>query len=76
MPTFVNAHPWLAKAVSLAGGQIVRVGSKPWAHFHGEDAAERAKPVEAVYEQVHGFKRKGLKPWREDQQFDYAIRLD
>lgn len=76
MPAFVKAHPWLAEVVTLAGGQIVRVGSKPWAYFHGEDAIERAKPVEVVYEQIHGYKRNGSKPWREDQQFDYAIRLD
>lgn len=76
MPTFVNAHPWIAKAVKQAGGQLIRVGSKPWAHFHGEDAEERAKPVKTVYEQVHGYKCTGMKPWREGQTFDYAIRLD
>jgi ABC-type nitrate/sulfonate/bicarbonate transport system substrate-binding protein len=76
MPTWVNAHPWLAEAVKKAGGRIVRIGSKPWAHFNGDDANERAKAVELVYEQVHGFKCIGVKPWREDQQFDYAIRLD
>lgn len=76
MPTFVNVHPWLVKAVREAGGQVVRIGSKPWAHFHGADAAERAKAVEVVYEQVHGYKRTGVKPWRDGQDFDYAIRLD
>jgi len=76
MPTFVNAHPWLVEAVKKAGGQVVRVGSKPWAHFDGENAKERARAVEVVYEQIHGYKCSGMKPWREDQDFDYAIRLD
>ncbi|KIL37949.1 hypothetical protein SD70_29610 [Gordoniibacillus kamchatkensis] len=76
MPTWVNAHPWLAEAVKQAGGQVVRIGSKPWAHFNGPDAVERAKAVEDVYEKVHGWRRSGVRPWREDQDFDYAIRLD
>lgn len=76
MPTIVNAHPWLSEAVKNAGGQVVRIGTKPWAHFHGQDAAERAKAVEEVYVQVHGYKCNGIRPWREDQKFDYAIRLD
>lgn len=76
MPTFVNAHPWLKEAVLKAGGQVVRIGSKPWAHFHGDDAKERAKAVEAVYQQVHGRQCHGVGPWRKDQQFNYAIRLD
>jgi hypothetical protein len=76
MPTWVNAHPWVAESVKNAGGQLVRIGSKPWAHFNGADAAERARAVEEVYEKVHGHKCYGLRPWRADQKFDYAIRLD
>lgn len=76
MPTFKQAHPWLAKAVQEAGGQVVRIGTKPWAHFKGEDAEERAQPVLKIYEQVHGFKGSGTRPWRPDQTFDFAIRLD
>jgi hypothetical protein len=76
LPTWVNAHPLLAESVKNAGGQIVRIGSKPWAHFNGVDAAERAKAVEVVYEKVHGIKCQGMAPWREGQTFDYAIRLD
>jgi hypothetical protein len=76
MPTVVNAHPWLAEAVKKAGGQVVRIGTKPWAHFYGSDGVERAKAVESVFELVHGYKCRGTKPWREDQKFDYAIRLD
>lgn len=76
MPTFVKAHPWLAEAVKEAGGQVVRIGSKPWAHFNGPDAKEKAENVEEVYKTIHGYKCNGLRPWREDQNFDYAIRLD
>ncbi|ULL17504.1 hypothetical protein DVH26_25460 [Paenibacillus sp. H1-7] len=76
MPTWVNAHPLIAEAVKKAGGQVVRISSKPWAHFNGPDAAERAKPAEKVYEQVHGCLYRGIRPWRDDQKFDYAIRLD
>jgi hypothetical protein len=76
LPTFVHAHPWLVEAVKKAGGQLIRVGSKPWAHFHGSDASERAQGDEAVYEQVHGYQVIGVRPWRDDQEFDYAIRLD
>lgn len=76
MPTFINAHPWIANAVSTAGGEIIRCGSKPWAHFRGSDAAERARTVEEVYEQIHGYKCSGMRPWREGQDWDYAIRLD
>ena len=76
MPTYVNAHPWIAKAVQDAGGTMVRAGSKPWAEFNGPDAAVRAKAVETIFEQVHGYACTGLRPWREDQRFDYTIRLD
>ena len=76
MPTFVKAHPELAAAVRKAGGQIVRNGSKPWAEFYGPDAAERAKQVTEVYQQLYGHKCDGMRPWRPDQKFDYTIRLD
>lgn len=75
MTGLVIAHPWLTEAVKQAGGQLVRVGSKPWAHFSGTDALERAKAVDVVYEQVHGYPCT-MYPPRRDDKFDYAIRLD
>lgn len=76
MPTFADTQPEVAKAVHEAGGSLVRVGSKPWAHFYGPDAQERAKPVIAVFKEVHGYECRGFLPNGRDVSYDYAIRLD
>jgi len=77
MPTWVHADQELIESVKRAGGKIVRVGFKPWAYFYGDDAEERGKAVVQDFLEMYECQPKFAgRRWRDDQNFDYAIRLD
>jgi hypothetical protein len=77
VPTFKKADQEIAKLARELGGQVVRVGSKPWVYFNGEASAENAKKVANLYKELYGGTPPFAGPsWRKDQPFDYAIRVD
>jgi hypothetical protein len=79
IPTSKDADAELVNVVYLVRGQVVRVGTKPWAVFSGDDAAQRGEIVAAAYERLYGMPPSYAGgPWREDQKkdFDYTVRLD
>lgn len=67
----------LREASTQLGGSLIRAGRAPWAEFRGPEAVKRGEELAKQYEKVHG--RSPLfagGPWRKDQTFDYAVRLD
>lgn len=67
----------LWQTIRETGGQIITIGSKQWVYFEGSDSELRAQMVITAFEAQFGYKPSfaGL-PSREDDDYDYAIRLD
>lgn len=67
----------LREAVAQLGGSLIRAGRAPWAEFRGPEAVKRGEELTKRYEEVYGILPKFAGgPWRGDQTFEYAVRLD
>jgi hypothetical protein len=67
----------LREAVKQLGGSLIKAGRAPWAEFRGAEAVKRGKELAKRYEELYGVSPLFAGgPWREDQTFEYAVRLD
>ncbi|NRF91498.1 hypothetical protein HQN89_10750 [Paenibacillus frigoriresistens] len=67
----------LREACKQLEANLIRAGRAPWAEFRGPEAVKRGEELANRYEELYGRSPEFAGgPWRKDQTFEYAVRLD